>query len=94
MFDGDGAIRNRLLAVMAVLLAVAGLRLSYAVTMPLAVAAVVIAAVWPVKPWLDRMLPSSLSYLGTVLILLVIVLDLIAAVYFSVAQFVRAFAQN
>ena len=94
MFDGENAIRNRLLAVVAVLLVIAGLRVSYAVTMPLAVAGVVIAAIWPVKPWLDRALPSSLSYVGTVLILLILVLGFLAAVYFSAAQVVRAFAQN
>jgi predicted PurR-regulated permease PerM len=62
--------------------------------MPLAVAVVVIAAIWPVKPWLDRALPSSLSYVGTVLVLLVILVGFITAVYFSAAQVVRAFAQN
>ncbi len=90
----DHAMRNRLLAVIAALLVIAGLRMSYAVTMPLAVAIVVIAAVWPVKPWLDRILPSTLSYLGTVLVLLVIFAGFMAAVYFSAAQVVAAFSQN
>ena len=66
----DDAVRNRLLAFIAGMIAIVGLRMSYAVTMPLAVAIVIIAAIWPVKPWLDRALPSSLSYLGTVLVLL------------------------
>ncbi len=93
MADRD-TIRNGLLAIIAVILTIAALRVSYPVTMPLAVAAVIIAAIWPVKPWLDRVLPSSLSYVGTALILLVILLGFIAAVYFSAAQVVRAFTEN
>jgi AI-2 transport protein TqsA len=91
---GPASIRNGLLAVVATVIGIAALRASYPVTMPLAVAAVVIAAIWPVKPWLDRVLPSSLSYVGTVLVLLLVLLGFIAAVYFSAAQVVRAFTQN
>ena len=94
MRAGGEAIRNRLLAIVAVLVVTQALRASYTVTMPLAVAAVVIAAVWPVKPWLDRRLPSALSYAGTVLVLAAILIGFIAAVYFSLAQVVRAFAQT
>src|SRR5215218_8978296 len=65
-------VRNRLLAVITTLLVVAGLKWSYPVTMPLAAALFVIAAAWPIKPWLDRALPSSLSYLGTILVLFAI----------------------
>lgn len=93
MIDGD-TTRNRLLAVLVFLVAVAGLRASYAVTMPLAVSAVVIAAIWPIKPWLDKALPSSLSYVGTVLVLLLVVAAFTAAVYFSAAQVFQAFVQN
>ena len=93
MADTD-SIRNRILAVITAVLVIAGLRASYAVTMPLAAAIIVIAAIWPVKPWLDRALPSKVSYLGTILVLLFISAGFIAAVYFSAAQVVRAFAQN
>lgn len=65
MFARDVA-RNRLLAVLAFLFVVAALRASYPVTMPLAFALVVMAAVWPVKPWLDRFVPSGVSYAVTV----------------------------
>jgi predicted PurR-regulated permease PerM len=87
-------IQNRMLAIITVLLVAAALRASYSVTMPLAVAILVIAAIWPVKPWLDRALPSALSYFGTILVLLVILVGFVAAVYLSAAQIVRAFAQN
>ncbi len=50
------AARNAMLAVITVLLVAAGLRASYSVTMPLAAAIVLIAAAWPIKPWLDRKL--------------------------------------
>ena len=63
-------------------------------TMPIAVAAIAIAAVWPVKPWLDRLLPSSFSYVGTVAVLLLIFAGFMAAVYFSAAQAVQAFTKN
>lgn len=62
-------IRNRLLKLIAVIMVVAGLYWSYPVTMPLVVAVFIIAAAWPIKPWLERMLPSSLSYVGAVRIL-------------------------
>jgi predicted PurR-regulated permease PerM len=87
-------IRNRMLAVIVVVLVVAGLRASYAVTMPLAAAIVIVAAIWPIKPWLDRALPSKVSYIGTILILLLISVGFIAAVYFSTAEVVRAFTEN
>jgi AI-2 transport protein TqsA len=86
--------RHRMLAVITVLLVIAGLRESYVVTMPVAAAIVIIAAIWPIKPWLDQMLPSKVSYLGTILVLLIISAAFIGAVYFSAAQVVRAFAEN
>jgi len=92
--SGSDAARNRLLAVIAVVLVVAGLRASYSVTMPLAVAAVIIAAAWPIKPFLDRALPSSLSYAGTLVVLLLLSAAFAAGVYFSSAQVVRAFLEN
>ena len=88
------SFRNHMLAVIAVLLVIAGLRASYAVTMPVAAAAVIIAAIWPLKPLLDRALPSKISYVGTIVVLLVVAVTFIAAVYFSATQVVRAFADN
>jgi predicted PurR-regulated permease PerM len=87
-------IRNRLLAVIVVVLAVAGLRASYSVTMPIAVAMVIIAAAWPIKPFLDRALPSSLSYVGTLVALLLISAAFAAGIYFSSAQVVQVFLAN
>ena len=84
-------IRNRLLFVIAFLLLVVALRASYVVTMPVTAAIVIIAAIWPIKPWLDRVLPSKASYLCTILILLLISLGFIGAIYFSGARIVRAF---
>ena len=83
-----------LLATIAVLLITAGLRESYSVSMPLAVAALLITAIWPVKTWLDRILPSRVSYAATALILLSILVAFVSAVYFSAAQIVGAFGQN
>ena len=86
--------RNRLLAFIAAILGIAALRASYPVTMPLAFALVVIAAVWPLKPWLDSLVPSWLSYLLTVAVLLMGLGGFAGAVYFSAAEAVRALSAN
>jgi predicted PurR-regulated permease PerM len=87
-------IRNRLLTVIAVILVVAALQWSYPVTMPLVVAIFIIAAAWPIKPWLDQKLPSSLSYVGAVLALFLILAGFIAVIYIAIAQVVQTFGQN
>jgi predicted PurR-regulated permease PerM len=87
-------VPNRSLILFAVLLTVAGLRASYPVTMPAAVAAVVIAAVWPIKPWLDRILPSAISYIGIAVVLFVIFAGFVAGVYFATSQVVQAFSRH
>jgi predicted PurR-regulated permease PerM len=88
------AARNGLLATIAVLLVAVGLRESYSVSMPLAVAALLIAAIWPVKTALDRFVAPIVSYAATTCILLLILAGFVSAVYFSAAQVVAAFAQN
>ena len=87
-------ICNRLLTVIAVILVVAALQWSYPVTMPLVVAIFIIAAAWPIKPWLDQKLPSSLSYVGAVLALFLILAGFIAVIYIAIAQVVQTFGQN
>jgi predicted PurR-regulated permease PerM len=86
-------IRDRPLTVIAGLLAVAALKWSYPVTMPLAVTAF-IAAAWPIKPWLDRVLPYSLSYASTLLALLAFLAGFFAAVYLSLAEVVQTLARR
>jgi AI-2 transport protein TqsA len=95
---GEGAMpstdtsRNRMLPLIATVVATAALRASYPVTMPLAASILLIAAVWPLKLWLDRLVPraSYVSYVGTSLILLLILALFFAASYFSTAQLVQA----
>jgi hypothetical protein len=87
-------IRNRLTTVIAIILVVAALHWSYPVTMPLMVAVFIIAAAWPIKPWLEQMLPSSLSYFGTVPTLFLILSGFIAVIYFAVVQVAQTFEQN
>lgn len=87
-------IRSRLLAVIAFVLAVAALRQGYPVIMPLVVAIFVIAAAWPIKPWFERVLPSSLSYVATVLALFILVACIIAVVYFALAQLAQTFGAH
>ena len=88
------AVGNRLLAVIAFVLGVAALKWSYPVTLPLTAAALIVAAAWPIKPWLDRLLPSPLSYAGTILILFSIVASFILAVYFSVSRVFDALVER
>ncbi len=90
----DPTARYYLLAVIAAILIVAGLRASYSVTMPLAAASVTIAALWPLKQFMDRAVPSILSYAGTLLILFLAFSGFMIAIYFSAAQIVQAFANN
>lgn len=78
--------RNRLLALIVFMLCVAALRGSYPITMPVLFAAVIVAALWPLKLWLDRWLPSLLSYVLTVLTLIAVLAGFAAAVYFSLGQ--------
>jgi predicted PurR-regulated permease PerM len=87
-------IRNRLLALIAFLLTVAALRWSYPVTMPLAVTCFIIAAVWPIKPWLRRALPSTLSNVGTILVLFLLLAGFFAIIYFAIAQVAQTLARD
>ncbi len=88
--------RNRMLALIATVLATAALRASYPVTMPLTAAILLIAAIWPLKLWLDRLAPKAgyVSYVGTSLVLLCVLALFFAALYFSTAQLVQAFGDN
>ena len=80
--------RNQVLTLIAFVLAVAALRASYPVTMPILFAGVIVAALWPLKLWLDRSLPSWLSYVLTILALLAVLGGFAASVYLSVGQVV------
>jgi AI-2 transport protein TqsA len=86
--------QNWLLAIIVVVLVTWALKASYAVSMPLAVAGIVVAAIWPVKPWIDRVLPASLGTIGACLILLTIFAGFLGGLYFSIARSVQAFADN
>ncbi len=88
------AIRNRLLGVISFVVVVAALKWSYEVTMPLVVAVFVIAAAWPIKPWLEKLLPERLSYAGTILALLLILTGFFGVIYLAIAQVTQTFAQN
>ena len=93
MPDRD-AIRNRLLALIAVLLVVAGLKWSAPFSMPVAVAIFIVASAWPIKARLDKALPAPLSTIGTVLALLLILAAFVGAIYVSAVQAVAAFTRN
>ena len=85
---------GRSLTLVAGVLVIAALRASYAVTMPIAAALVIIAAIWPVRIWLGRVLPARVSTIGTIVILLAVSLSFLVAVYFSAAQVVGVFAEH
>lgn len=85
--------RNRMLALISTILAVAVLRASYPVTMPLTASILLIAAIWPVKVWLDRWMGRA-SYVGASLVLLFVLGLFFTALYFSASQIVQAFGDN
>jgi AI-2 transport protein TqsA len=78
------AARNRLLSLIAIILATEALRASYPVTIPVTFSALLIAAIWPVKLWFDHFVPKA-SYVCTSLILFLILSLFFAALYFSAA---------
>ena len=85
--------RNRMLALVTTILTAAALRASYPVTMPLTVSILLIAAIWPLKLWLDRLIPKSqlLRYQPRSALH---PRTFFAALYFSAAQVVHAFGDN
>lgn len=85
---------TKLLSIITFLLVAFALKQTYAVTMPLSAAAVIIAAVWPVKPWLRRFAPESVSTIGVLLLLLALLLAFAGAVSFAVSQIASAFSRN
>jgi AI-2 transport protein TqsA len=82
---GTERVRNTLLAVITVLLVIAGLRWSAPVTMPLAFAGFLIALCWPLREWLNRQLPQhpSFAFIGTTVALLLILAAFTAALFFT-----------
>lgn len=83
------SIRDRMIAILLALALVAALKWSYAVTMPLAAAIFLMAAVWPIKPWLDRLLPSFLSYVVMTGVFFAALTAFVAAIYFATGEVVR-----
>ena len=70
---------NRLLTLIAAILLIGALKAAFAVVMPIAFAAIIVAALWPLKRRLARHMPSWLAYTLT-LLSLVAILGAFAAV--------------
>jgi AI-2 transport protein TqsA len=86
--------RNRLLGIITAILLIAALRIGFAVIMPIAFAAIIVAALWPLKRWLARSMPSWVAYTVTLLSLVTILGAFAAAVYLSVGQVIGALASE
>jgi len=86
--------RNRMLTIIAAILLIAALRTGFAVIMPIAFAAIIVAALWPLKRWLGRFMPSWLAYTLTLLSLVAILVAFAAAVYLSIGQVIGAMASE
>ncbi|RZT46369.1 putative PurR-regulated permease PerM [Sphingomonas sp. BK036] len=86
--------RNRLLGIITAILLIAALRIGFAVIMPIAFAAIIVAALWPLKRWLARFMPSWIAYTLTLLSLVTILGAFAAAVYLSVGQVIGAVASQ
>lgn len=50
--------RNRMPTIIAAILLIAALRTGFAVIMPIAFAAIVVAALWPLKRWIAKLLSA------------------------------------
>lgn len=92
--SGQDRYRNRVLSVIAVILVIAALRAGFAVVMPITFAAVIVAALWPLKRRLSRFMPSWTAYLLTILALVGILGAFATAVYLSVGQVIGAMASE
>lgn len=86
--------RDRLLAVIAAVLVVAALKWGYPVAMPVAAAALLVAAVWPVKTWLDRRFSPRLGSAGALLVLVSVLAAFGAAASLCVSEVTRTFAMR
>ncbi|KQM76047.1 hypothetical protein ASE70_09515 [Sphingomonas sp. Leaf22] len=82
--------RNRMLTIIAAILLIAALQAGFAVIMPIAFAAIIVAALWPLKRWLGRYMASWLAYTLTLLSLIAILAAFAAAVYLSIGQVIGA----
>jgi len=76
-------VRARLQAVVAVVLVIAFLKWSAVATMPVAFAVFLIALIWPFQRKLEKRLPSGVSFVLAVLVLLLIVGLFVAALWWT-----------
>lgn len=81
---GEHRTRNRLLAIITVLLVVWGLKLSASVTLPLAVALFLVAVFWPLQQRLEKSLPRGVAAALTLLCFLLVVAGMVAATWYAV----------
>lgn len=86
--------RNRLLSIITAILLIAALRGAFAVVMPVAFAAIIVAALWPLKHWLVKFMPSWLAYTLTMLALVGILGAFAVAVYLSIGQVFTALSSQ
>ena len=80
---------HRLMALLAILALIAGLRASYPVSMPMLFAALIVGALSPMKMWLEQWLPPWASLALVMLTLLVILLGFGSAIYISTRQLIQ-----
>lgn len=64
----------------------AALKLMAHVMIPLMLAVFLILIIWPFKAWLDQRLPKSLSYIGSVLGITIMMIGIIAIVWMSAME--------
>ncbi|MFK3891468.1 AI-2E family transporter [Sphingomonas sp. NPDC079357] len=96
MSDGQAEYRyrNRLLTLIAAVLLIGALKAAFAVVMPIAFAAIIVAALWPLKRRLAQHMPSWLAYTLTLLSLVAILGAFATAVYLSIGQVITALIAN
>jgi AI-2 transport protein TqsA len=83
------SVRNRLLAILAVIAVVGALKVTQPVTLPLATAIFLLVLFWPLQAWLQARVPRPLAYAVTILAMLLVIAGFMAAVGWSLAVVVE-----
>ncbi len=92
---GSDRVRNRFLALIAIILGVMALRYGYPFLMPSFVAFFIIAAAWPLREWISRWTRSTiLAYGLTIFILFLLMLGFFGIVFFSLGRVAMTLADN
>ncbi len=82
-------LQRQSVTILMVLAILAALKIGASFLAPLGIAVFLVALAWPVKTLLNRFLPESLSYIGSFLALLLVIVVVGGAIYLSTQEIVE-----